>query len=370
MKLLRRIFYFIGIFIGYLIFREFIDLYLSARAVDPLLGYIVLAVIILFTGYFVLIPVYRIFTLPVVPGPVTQKEQEMELIRTRIARFEKNPYLTALGAQNPDQQNPDQYYQETMQVLAKECGRIRKRYVSQLFYASSISQNGFIDAVLVLSSSINLVKEIFILYNGRVNIRDLINIAKKVYFAIAIAGSEGIEYVTDEIITKLGSQSMKSVPFLDKILGSIADGFLNALLLNRISYITENYCRLTYIPYSGKLSPSPGEIFSATKHITSDITEKLIYVIRKISIDKTINFAMVALNPVGFVWERTFDRLIADDSLESRGAFKNLVIETGKFVGNPVIYGLGKIYSLFSRSRTTAILNEDSYREDSECTSR
>jgi hypothetical protein len=159
---------------------------------------------------------------------------------------------------------------------------------------------------------------------------------------------------------------MKSIPFLDKILGSIADGFLNALLLNRISYIAENYCRLTLVPDPRKLSPSPAEIFSATKHITADITVKLTDVIRRISIDKTVNIALVALNPVGFVWERTFDRLIADESLENRGTFKNLVIETGKFVGNPLIYGLGKIYMLFSRPRTANIFHEDMIRNGSE----
>ncbi len=360
MKLLRRLFYFISLFVFYLIFREFIDLYVSARAVDPLVGYAVLAIIFLVLIYFVIVPVYRIITLPVAPGPVAQKDQEKELIRKRIDRFGKNPYLTALGVQHPDEENQEPYYHKTMQILAKECRKIRQRYVAQLFYASSVSQNGFIDAILVLSSSVNMVKEIFILYNGRVNTRDLMNIAKKVYFAIAIAGSEGIEYVTDEIITKLGSQSMKSIPFLDKILGSIADGFLNALLLNRISYIAENYCRLTVVPDPRKLSPSPAEIFSATKHITADITEKLIYVIRKISIDKTVNTALIALNPVGYVWEKTFDRLIADESVENRGTFKNLIIETGKFVGNPLTYGLGKVYALFSRPRTAGIVTGES----------
>jgi hypothetical protein len=353
MKILRRLLYFFSLFIFYLIFREFIDLYLSARSIDPVLGYTVLAVIFLVIVYFVIIPIYRILTLPVAPGPVADKAQEAALIRSRTERFAKNPYLIALGKQHPEGEDDRQYYQRTMELLSRECRKIRQRYVAQLFYASSVSQNGFIDAVLVLSSSINMVKEIFILYNGRVNTRDLITIAKKIYFAIAIAGSEGIEYVTEEIITKLGSQTMKSIPFLDKILGSIADGFLNALLLNRISYIAENYCRLTVVADPRKLSPSPAEIFSATKHITSDITEKLIYVIRRISIDKTVNTALVALNPVGYVWERTFDRLIADESVENRGTFKNLIIETGKFVGNPLTYGLGKMYALFSRPRTT-----------------
>jgi hypothetical protein len=198
-----------------------------------------------------------------------------------------------------------------------------------------------------------MIKEIFILYHGRVSNRDLWQIAKKVYFSVAIAGSEGIEYVTDEIITKMASDSMKSIPLIDKILGSIADGFLNALLLNRVSYITENYCTMTYLEKPGDLYPSPARVFKATKHITSDMTDKLLLVIKRISIDKTVNFAVVALNPIGFVWERTFDRLIADKSIEEKGFLKNLIIETGKFAGNPVTYGIGKIYNLYKLATRT-----------------
>jgi len=236
-------------------------------------------------------------------------------------------------------------------LLEKECERIRRKYVAQLFYSSSISQNGFIDALLVLSYSVNMIKDIFILYNGRVNTRDLLNIAQKVYYSIAIAGSEGIEYVTDEIVAKLASESVKSIPFIDKILGSIADGFINALLLNRVSYITENYCKLTYLETKNALYPSPIRVFKATKHITSDMTDKLIVVIKRISIDKTVNFAVVALNPIGYVWEKTFDRLLADKSLEEKGFLKNLIIETGKFAGNPLTYGFGKIYNLFNKGK-------------------
>jgi hypothetical protein len=312
---------------------------------------VVLVIILLAIFYFVFIPIYKIFTLPVNPGPVFSRSHEEALIADRVKRFSKNKFLKDKKVEVNPTDDVNIYYSSTIKVLEEECSTIRKKYVAQLFYSSSISQNGFIDALLVLSYSVNLVKDIFILYNGRVTNRDLWNISKKIYLSIAIAGSEGIEYVTDEIITKLASDGVKSIPFIDKILGSIADGFLNALLLNRISYITENYCKLTYIESNNELYPSPAKVFNATKQITADMTIKLISVIKKISLDKTINFALVALNPVGYVWEKTFDRLLADKTLEDRGFFKNFIIETGKFAGNPLTYGFGKIYYLFNKSR-------------------
>lgn len=351
MQILKRILYFISLFFIYIIIRELLELYYYAQSIHPIFGYAVLAIILIDFIYFVFIPVYKIFTLPVNPGPVFSKSKEKMLIAERVKRFTKNKFLqdkqTDIGATKDIKEQ----YSQKIRILEKECTSIRKKYVAQLFYSSSISQNGFIDAMLVLSYSVNMVKDIFVLYNGRVTNRDLLNIAKKIYYSIAIAGSEGIEYVTDEIITKLASDGVKSIPFIDKILGSIADGFLNALLLNRISYITENYCKLTYIESNNDLYPSPAKVFNATKHITADMTIKLISVIKKISLDKTIDFALVALNPVGYVWEKTFDKLLADKTLEDRGFFKNFIIETGKFAGNPLTYGFGKIYYLFNKNR-------------------
>lgn len=351
MKLFKRLLFFISLFILYIIFRELLELYIYSRSLHPILGYIVLTAIVLVVIYFVGIPIYKIITLPITPGPVSDQAKELQLISERVKRFAKNKYLRDKGYVQSSTQDQKEHYLSTIALLENECERIRRKYVAQLFYSSSISQNGFIDALLVLSYSVNMIKDIFILYNGRVNNRDLLNIAQKVYYSIAIAGSEGIEYVTDEIVAKLASESVKSIPFIDKILGSIADGFINALLLNRVSYIAENYCKLTYLDTKNTLYPSPTRVFKATKHITSDMTDKLIVVIKRISIDKTVNFAVVALNPIGYVWEKTFDRLLADKSLEEKGFLKSLIIETGKFAGNPLTYGFGKIYNLFNKGK-------------------
>ncbi len=351
MQLIKRIFFFISLFFFYIIIRELISLYTYSYTIHPFLGYGVLVLLLAAVIYFVIIPVYRILIIPVNPGPATNADHEEELISNRIKKFQKNKFLLENNELEVSFTDPKDHYKKTIKVLEKECEQIRKRYVAQLFYSSSISQNGFIDALLVLSYSVNMVKDIFTLYNGRVTNRDLFNITKKIYYSVAIAGSEGIEYVTDEIITKLASDGVKSIPFIEKILGSIADGFLNALLLNRISYITENYCKLTYIESQNKLYPSPAMVFKATKHITADMTVKLISVIKKISIDKTVNFALVALNTIGYVWEKAFDKIIEDKSIDDKGLFKKLVIESGKFAGNPLTYGFGKVYNFFSKTR-------------------
>ncbi len=66
---------------------------------------------------------------------------------------------------------------------------------------------------------------------------------------------------------------MKSIPFASKILGSLADGYVNAALLTRVSIITENYCKFIYINSDRDLYPSTQTIISTTKFIVNDIVE-------------------------------------------------------------------------------------------------
>ena len=174
MQIIKRILYFISLFFVYIIIRELLELYFYAQSIHPYVGYAVLAIILFAFIYFVIIPIYKIITLPVNPGPVFSKSQEKALITERVKRFSKNKYLKEQMVEAVTNNNYKERYVQTLPLIEKECARIRKKYVAQLFYSSSISQNGFIDAMLVLSYSINMVKEIFVLYNGRVTNRDFL----------------------------------------------------------------------------------------------------------------------------------------------------------------------------------------------------
>ncbi len=97
----------------------------------------------------------------------------------------------------------------------------------------------------MLRSSARLICVVH-LYHGRVSNKAL----------WAIGGSEGVEYATRELFSKLATESIKSVLFADRIFGSLADGFVNAALLTRISLITENYCKLVTIESDKDLHPT------------------------------------------------------------------------------------------------------------------
>ncbi|MBN2729943.1 MAG: hypothetical protein JXR53_12030, partial [Bacteroidales bacterium] len=211
-----------------------------------------------------------------------------------------------------NEENRDEY-NRAVTILDKKSKEIREKYVADLFYFSAIAQKGFIDAILMFSASINLVKEIFVLYNGRLSNRDLFVVGQNMYYSIAIGGSYGTEYAVEEIITKFSSDFIKSIPFLDKILGSIADGFANAALLTRIAFIAENYCKVTYIKNQKDLYPSPKFIIDTAKHITSDGVMKIKSGLKHVVKDKAIDYGIILVNPTGYIIDQVYKKNISED---------------------------------------------------------
>jgi len=340
MKLIKRIIFFFSLLLIYVIVKEFIILYNQANQIAPIWGYVIILVASLFVGYFVILPAINIWRIPQNIAPAETEEAERKVIEKRLDNFQENPYLKKIEFDFSSLGKDKQSYNRVIAELNKEADRLRRRDISQLFYSTSLAQNGFIDAILILSSCINHVKSIFLLYNGRVNNKDLWKIAKNVYYSVAIGGSEGVEYVSDEIVSKFASDVLKGIPFIDKILSSLADGLVNAILLTRISYITENYCSLTYVSNRSDLSPSTGFVINSAKNITSDILEKISKSMRKIAVDKTLNFTQIAMNPVGYVWGK-----VIENNERLNEAEKERRKENAKIIGNPIAYGLGRLIS-------------------------
>jgi len=343
MKLIKRIIFFFSLFLIYIIFRELVELYIFAKSFHPVAGYLTLSTLAVLIIYTIIIPIYKIIKIPRAYAPATERNEIQSLIEKRIDSFKKNPYLLKSNYNFENLATNEENYNRIISELEKESLRIRKKYVSQLFYSTSISQNGFLDAILILSASVNLVKEIFILYNGRVSNRDLWAIAKKVYYSVAIGGSEGVEYAIDEIFSKLGTESMKSIPFADKILGSVADGFVNAALLTRISLITENYCKLLFLEKERDLYPSAKFVITSTTLITSHIIDNIKKSIVKVGIEKAESMAKYFANPIAYL----FGKAKENESLEIQNPDDELLLAQGNSVG----YGITKLFSSFWKKK-------------------
>lgn len=271
MEMIKKILFGLSIFALYFTVKEMLELFYYMQGIDPYLGYITLVLIFAFLVYFVFIPIYKIVKIRAHFTPVTDAEKIPDERAKRIAAFKKNKFLLESGFEVEQLENDEASYERTIAFMKPECNRLRRKYVNDLFYSAAISQNGFLDAVLILSASVTLVKEIFILYQGRVNNRDLFSIAKNVYYSVAIAGSEGADYLVEEIYGKLATDTMKHIPFANLILKSVADGYISAAMLTRVSLITENYCTKLYISHRRELYPRTAVITSTTRSLTEPV---------------------------------------------------------------------------------------------------
>lgn len=302
-KYLKKILAFLSIILLYFIVKEFLSLYVSLQSIHPVLAYVFVVIAAAVLVYFVGLPVYRIMRIPKAPAPLTSEANLEKELEKRFALLEENPHLRSIDFHLASAPRTKEGYEQVMKALRKESAQIRYKYVNRLFYSSAISQNGFIDAILILSSSVSLVKDTFVLYNGRVSNRDLWEIGKQVYYSMAIGGSETVEYATGEIFSKLSTEGMRSIPFFDKILGSLADGFVNACLLTRVALITDLYCSTLIVTSEKDLRPSPAFIVKTATDITGGVQRRLFDEMKRVAGSRIRDAAEWAVNPVKVLFE-------------------------------------------------------------------
>ena len=339
LRYLKKIFLFFTFFLVFFVAKEFVELYSSIKSLHPMLGWVYLGTLGIAATYLIFLPVYHLLRIPVGPAPTLDKTEEDKIIKSRVKRFKNVHHNDGLLDITP-QEDYRKEYALMVKNLGKESYKIRRKYVMKVFYGTGIVQNGFFDAFIILSSNISMVKELFLLYNGRVSYRDLLRIAKQVYYSLAIGGSEVVEYGVEELFSKLASRGIQSIPFLDKVTSSVADGYINALLTTRIALITENYCTKTYIKTEKELYPSASLLVKTTQSLTSGMVDNIISVLKNtVGSEKTTDFLLKAANPVGFVFEEAIDRTLPDK--EDSSLKKNL--KTGaSFIGNPIIFGIDR----------------------------
>ncbi|RKY50162.1 MAG: hypothetical protein DRP86_04030, partial [Candidatus Neomarinimicrobiota bacterium] len=70
--------------------------------------------------------------------------------------------------------NDKESYNRIIREMEKGVDQLRRKHIPQLFYSTTIAQNGFLDSLLIISSSIHHIKEIFILYHVRVSNKDIL----------------------------------------------------------------------------------------------------------------------------------------------------------------------------------------------------
>lgn len=306
---IKKIVFVLSLVLLYLTVKEFLQLYSYLSDISTLFALVIMVILFSVVVYFGVLPVFQILILPTSLGPTKERHKTNSVLQKRIKKLRTNQYLRNINFDFSEIKYNHQSYEKMIEAIKPESQRIRKKHINSVFYGTAISQNGFLDAIMIFSASVRMVKEIFILYNGRTNSRDLILIWKNIYYSIVIGGSDGVEYATEEVFSKLATDSMKSIPFISKILSSLTDGFVNAVLLTRISLITEKYCTKLYIKKQRELFPHSVFVIETAKDLTKDIFARIKDSMISITKDKTESIFKRAVNPVTLVLDRGYQTI-------------------------------------------------------------
>lgn len=222
-----------------------------ADRVDPRVGTAVFWSLVALYGFCVLVPIFLILRLPAPLRPPASEDdpafsKHIERLRARLSRNRNLRDRVVVTREEIDQALVE------LDALADEK---TKAAASQVFITTAISQNGSLDALLVLAAQSKLILEIARVYYQRPTIRDLIFLYSNVGATAFIAGElEDIdlsEQVQPVITSVLGSAA-GAIPGLgaatNLFVSSVLTGTGNAFLTLRVGVITRQYCRATVVP--------------------------------------------------------------------------------------------------------------------------
>jgi hypothetical protein len=243
----------IGLFASILILLLFILFVINqtaqvvqlAEKVTPSFGNLVFWTLLSVYAVLILIPIFWFLRLPKSLTPPKTEDSSafntyLTLLKKRLAA---NPHLK--GLEISDRKQID----EALAILDKKSDEIIQQTASTVFISTAISQNGRLDAFLVLSAQSRMVWRIARLYYQRPTLRDLIqlyaNVAGTAFLASEFEDIDISEQVEPVLSSTLGALAV-SIPGVQLaasiLVNSVLTGAANAFLTLRVGIIAKRYC--------------------------------------------------------------------------------------------------------------------------------
>ena len=207
-------------------------------------------ILVLF-GFSLLVPLYLFLTLPapLIPPPTAEGapyDKHLGRLRKRLAR---NPHLTGKLEENFQ-------IQEAIAQLDAIAEARTRATASQVFMTTAISQNGSLDALLVLTAQTKLVFEIARIYYQRPTVWDMLYLYSNVAATAFIAGEIediDISHQLQPIVTAVLGSTVAAIPGVTAaatlFVNSVSTGAANAYLTLRVGIIAREYCRSLVRPH-------------------------------------------------------------------------------------------------------------------------
>lgn len=234
-----------------ILFNQTAQLVEMADRVDARIGTAVFWSLIALYGFCVLVPLFMLIRLPAPLRPPANEEdpaypKHLERLGRRLSR---NRHLGGTSVVTREE------IDRALVQLDELADAKTKAAASQVFITTAISQNGSLDALLVLAAQSKLVLEIARVYYQRPTVRDLLFLYSNVGATAFVAGEledlDLSEQVQPIITSVLGSAAGAIPGFgaaTNLFVSSVLTGTGNAFLTLRVGVIARQYSRATVLP--------------------------------------------------------------------------------------------------------------------------
>lgn len=219
--------------------------------ISPILGSVILWGLLILYSLCLAVPIYLVVRMPsALKPPQDETSPEFpEYLKGVAKRLGKNPLIKRSVAASKE----DLEY--TFQILDRHADDIIKKTANRIFITTAISQNGKLDALIVLFAQSKLIYEIARTYYQRPKIRNLIhlyaNVALVVFLASEIEDMDLSELI-QPILTGILGSAAGTIPGFQiasiLLVSSVISGTSNAFLTLRVGAITKRYCRSLVAP--------------------------------------------------------------------------------------------------------------------------
>lgn len=219
-----------------------------ANTISPVLARIVLGGLLALYAVAILVPVALFIRLPkAISPPADEQSPEYQTYLRRLgARLATNPALICAGALN-DRSS----IESALKVLDAKADDVIKRTASTLFVTTAVSQNGRLDALMVLAEQTRLIWQVAHIYNQRPTLRDFgrlyANVGATLFAASELEDLDVRQQIEPVIKAAVGGAAASLVPGIASVasivMNSVLDGTANAYLTLRVGIICQTYCR-------------------------------------------------------------------------------------------------------------------------------
>ncbi|HSL93722.1 MAG TPA: DUF697 domain-containing protein [Bacillota bacterium] len=245
---LRKIIAFVAVFLlvvaTVIIANQTLQLAAAARSVDPRLGQVVLYGLMAFYALAVAFAVYTVVRFPAaleIPA-VDSPEYKMYLVRLSD-RLRRNIHLRGSVISADDISSIEAALQQLDKVATAKIKDISKG----VFIATSISQYGKLDGLIVMTALIRMVWQVATVYNQRPKLREMTQLyANVAVTAVAATEMENLVVLENQLepifASILGSTVATGASAVTSIaVNSIVQGSANAFLTLRVGAIAKGY---------------------------------------------------------------------------------------------------------------------------------